>query len=249
MTNYTSKQLLPVYDKPMIYYPLSTLMIAGIKKILIISTAKHLNKFKKLLGDGSEIGINLNYRIQKKPRGIAESFVIAESFIGNNNVCLILWDNIFHGKFISKKLKEAINNLKLGKSTIFSKEVDNPNDFGVIQYDDKNKISKIVEKPQTYISNEVVTGLYFYTNKVCSISKKLVPSDRGELEITEVNNFFLDEKSLEVIKLESDFMWSDTGTFDTLVKTSNFIMNFQKTHNHKIGCIYDVASAFGHVDK
>ena len=241
LTKTISKQLLPVYDKPMVYYPLSTLLRAGIRDILIISTKKDLPRFKNLFGDGSFIGINISYKIQLKPNGIAEAFLIAEDFIGNDNICLILGDNIFHGNNFQNYLNKAINNLNHDFSTIYSVEVKNPEQFGVIEFDKNGKVSSIVEKPIKTNSNRIVSGLYFYTNNVINMSKMLKPSKRGELEITEINNQFLKVGKIKVVNLKSTFFWSDTGTYDSLIKASQYFKDFELIYNKKVACIEEIA--------
>ena len=241
LTKTISKQLLPVYDKPMVYYPLSTLLRAGIRDILIISTKKDLPRFKNLFGDGSFIGINISYKIQLKPNGIAEAFLIAEDFIGNDNICLILGDNIFHGNNFQNYLNKAINNLNHDFSTIYSVQVKNPEQFGVIEFDKNGKVSSIVEKPIKTNSNRIVSGLYFYTNNVINMSKMLKPSKRGELEITEINNQFLKVGKIKVVNLKSTFFWSDTGTYDSLIKASQYFKDFELIYNKKVACIEEIA--------
>tara|TARA_Y100000766_G_C18917304_1_gene613015 strand:- start:16523 stop:17398 length:876 start_codon:yes stop_codon:yes gene_type:complete len=244
----TSKQLLPVYDKPMIYYPLSVFMLAGIKDILIISTDEDVPKFKKLLGSGENLGISISYEIQVKPNGIAESFIIAENFIGNDNVSLILGDNIFHGKdFISNVLK-AKNNLFQGFSSIFGVSVKNPENFGVIEFDDDNNIKKIVEKPQYPKSNFIVSGLYFYTNDVIKFAKKLKPSKRGEKEITDLNNYYLFSDKLKLNLLKSSTSWIDTGTYSSLIKASKFFENYEKKTKKKVACVEEIAFQMGYIN-
>ena len=241
LTKTISKQLLPVYDKPMVYYPLSTLLRAGIRDILIISTKKDLPRFKNLFGDGSFIGINISYKIQLKPNGIAEAFLIAEDFIGNDNICLILGDNIFHGNNFQNYLNTAINNLNHDFSTIYSVQVNNPEQFGVIEFNKNGEVSSIVEKPIKTKSNRIVSGLYFYTNNVINMSKMLKPSKRGELEITEINNLFLKIGKMKVVNLESTFFWSDTGTYDSLIKASQYFKDFEFIYNKKVACIEEIA--------
>ena len=248
LTKTISKQLLPVYDKPMIYYPLSILMMSGIRDILIISTSRDLPRFKNLLKDGNQLGLNLSYIEQSKPNGIAEAFILGEEFIGNNNVCLILGDNIFHGKGFVKLLNEAVANLINGYSSIFSTTVENPNEFGVIEFSKNFKIKKIVEKPENFIGNNIVSGLYFYTNDVIQISKNLKPSKRGELEITEINNCLLNLNSLKVIMLDSSFYWSDTGTYDSLIKASKFFQEYENKTGNKLACIEEIALKLGYIN-
>ena len=245
----TSKQLLPVYDKPMIYYPLSTLMNAGIRDILIISTVKDLPRFKDLLNDGSNIGINITYKAQKEPRGIAEAFIIGADFIKNDNVCLILGDNIFYGKNFDLLLEKAILNFENGFSSIFGVKVDNPNEFGVIEFDSNNKINRIIEKPNKIESNYIVSGLYFYTNNVIEVANNLTPSERGELEITDVNNYYLNEKKLDLFKLDSDFSWLDTGTYNSLIEAAKYFQDLENQTGEKIACIEEIALNLGLIDK
>ena len=249
MTKCISKQLLPVYDKPMIYYPLSILMEAGIKDILIISTKRDLPRFKDIFGNGNKIGLNISYAIQSKPNGIAEAFIIGSNFIGLNNVCLILGDNIFYGKNLTKFLDCALKNLNNNYSTIFGVEVQNPNEFGVIEFSDDNKMNKIVEKPAETESSYIVSGLYFYTNDVVKISESLKPSARGELEITDINNHYLKSKKLELIKLNSSHYWSDVGTYDSLIRTSKFCKQIEDMTGNKISCIEEIALRKGFITR
>ena len=243
-----SKQLLPVYDKPMIYYPLSTFMHAGIRDILIIATSEDLSKFKNLLNDGSEIGLNISYAQQKKPNGIAESLIIGSDFIGKDNVCLILGDNIFHGNNFISLLDKARLNLENNYSTIFGVEVDNPNDFGVIEFDSENKIHNIVEKPDNALSNIIVSGLYYYTNDVVKIANNLKPSSRGELEITDINNHYLYQNKLELVKLDSETSWIDTGTYDSLIRASKYFQDYENKTGKKAACIEEIALNMGYID-
>ena len=214
----SSKQLLQIYDKPMIYYPLSILMLSRIREILIITNPDDQYNFQRLLGDGSEFGISIEYEAQIKPRGIADAFLVAEEFIKGRNVCLILGDNLFHGSGLSEAL---INSKKNTGSTIFTTEVDDPERFGVIEYDDKGKLKEIIEKPQNPKSNEAVTGLYFYDSKVLNFAKKLQPSSRGELEITDLNNIYIKLNEMRVQNFGRGFTWLDTGTADSLLEASN----------------------------
>ena len=245
----TSKQLLPVYDKPMIYYPLSTLLYAGVKDILIISTPKDLPRFRDLFDDGSHLGINISYKEQNNPNGIAEAFLIAENFIKNDNICLILGDNIFHGKNFDKLLNKATKNLEKNYCSIFGKNIDNPSDFGVVEFDDNNYPEKIVEKPKFTNSKTVVTGLYFYTNDVINEAKKLQPSKRGELEITDLNNVFIKKKHLKLIELSSDFSWLDTGTYDSLIRASKYFQNLEYNTGKKYACIEEIVFDLGYISK
>ena len=243
-----SKQLLPVYDKPMIYYPLSVFLKAGIKEILIISTIDDSKKFQKLLGSGKKIGVKISYEIQDKPNGIAESFIIGSEFIGSDNVCLILGDNIFHGKKLPLFLKAAKDNLIRGYSTIFGVEAEQPQNFGVIEFDENNNIVEIVEKPNNPKSNIIVSGLYFYTNEVLTIAKKLKFSNRGEKEITDINNRFLKNKKLKLNKLDKSISWIDTGTYGSLIQASKYFQNYEKKTNKKIGCIEEISYEMGYID-
>jgi glucose-1-phosphate thymidylyltransferase len=233
----------------MIYYPLSTLMNAGIKDIMIISTSEDLPSFKNLLNDGSEIGLNISYSQQKKPNGIAESLIIASDFIGKDNVCLILGDNIFHGNNFISLLDKARLNLEDNCSTIFGVEVDNPNDFGVIEFDSQNKVHNIVEKPDNALSNIIVSGLYYYTNNVVKIAKKLKPSSRGELEITDINNHYLSQNKLRLVTLDSKTSWIDTGTYDSLIQASKYFQDYENKTAKKIACIEEIAFSLGYIDK
>ena len=244
----TSKQLLPVYDKPMIYYPLSVFMLSGINDILIITTNEDLPKYKKLLGDGSQLGINIAYEIQFQPNGIAESFIIGEDFIGDDNVALILGDNIFHGNNFINDLIESKNNLNEGFSSIFGVSVNNPKNFGVIQFDDKKNIVRIIEKPDKPLSNTIVSGLYFYTNDVIKYAKDLKPSKRGEKEITDINNCYLSNKKLKLKLLKDSTSWIDTGTYSSLIKASKYFEDFEKKTKRKAACIEEIAYKLGYIN-
>ena len=244
----TSKQLLPVYDKPMIYYPLSIFMQAEIKDILIISSEHDLPKFKKLLGDGSKLGIKISYKVQFEPNGIAESFIIGEDFICDENVCLMLGDNIFHGDEFISNINTAKKDLSNGYSSIFGVSVQNPESFGVIEFDDKNNIIDISEKPVFAKSNTIVSGLYFYTNDVVKFAKKLKPSERGEKEITDINNFYLSSKKLKLIRLKSNISWIDTGTYSSLIKASRYFENYEIKTGKKAACIEEIAYKMGYID-
>ena len=233
-----SKQLMPIYDKPMIYYPLSTLMQAKIKNVLIITTPHDQALFKKLLSDGKQLGINISYAIQSQPNGIAESFVIGEKFINNDPVALILGDNIFYGYQLDKIL---IKNKKGNFSTIFGYQVNKPEAYGVVEISKENKVKKIVEKPKKPKSNFAVTGMYFYDNNVVSYAKKLKPSNRGELEITDLNNFYLKKNNLRFQLLDSGIAWLDTGTHENLLNAQNFISVVQKRQGVMIGCPEEIA--------
>ncbi|MDB9928590.1 glucose-1-phosphate thymidylyltransferase RfbA, partial [Flavobacteriaceae bacterium] len=247
ITKGVSKQLLPVYDKPMIYYPLSVLMLAGIKEILIISTPEDLPNFNKLLGDGSEIGISLTYKEQPSPDGLAQAFIIGEDFIGNGNVCLILGDNIFYGYGFSGILQNARNNLAEGKSTVFGYYVNDPERYGVAVFDKKGSVTSIEEKPQNPASNYAVVGLYFYTNEVVKIAKNIIPSHRGELEITSVNQEYLRQKKLKVELLGRGFAWLDTGTHDSLMEAGQFVETIEKRQGLKVACLEEIAFRMNYI--
>ena len=239
LTQVISKQLLPVFDKPMIYYPLSTLMLAGIKQIAIITTPQDLPKFKKLLRSGKQWGLKFSYIVQKKPNGIAEAFILAKNFIKDSPSCLILGDNIYHGNNLSNILKEADEDKE--NSTIFTYQVKDPERFGVLNLDKKGKPAKIVEKPKAPKSNLAITGLYFFPKDVVFRAKNLKPSKRGELEITDLNQSYLSDKKLKVKNLNRGFTWMDTGTFDSLLEASNFISLVQNRQNTIVACPEEIA--------
>ena len=249
ITKGVSKQLLPVYDKPMIYYPLSVLMLAGIKEILIISTPEDLPNFNKLLGDGSEIGISLTYKEQPSPDGLAQAFIIGAEFIGTDDVCLVLGDNIFYGHGFSGILQNARNNVAEGKSTVFGYYVNDPERYGVAEYDKKGNVTSIEEKPTDPKSNFAVVGLYFYTNDVVEIAKKIKPSHRGELEITSVNQEYLKQQNLKVELLGRGFAWLDTGTHDSLMEAGQFIETIEKRQGLKVACLEEIAFRMKYIDK
>jgi len=249
ITKGVSKQLLPVYDKPMIYYPLSVLMLAGIKEILIISTPEDLPNFKKLLGNGSEIGISLSYKEQPSPDGLAQAFIIGEDFIGTDSVCLVLGDNIFYGYGFSGILQNAKKNVAEGKSTVFGYYVNDPERYGVAEYDEKGNVTSIEEKPTDPKSNFAVVGLYFYTNEVVEIAKKIKPSHRGELEITSVNQEYLIQQNLKVELLGRGFAWLDTGTHDSLMEAGQFIETIEKRQGLKVACLEEIAYNMNYIDK
>lgn len=242
-----SKQLLPIYDKPMIYYPLSVLMLAGIREILLISTPEDLPQYQRLLGSGEAFGINLNYAIQKRPEGIAQAFIIGEKFLGNSNCCLILGDNIFHGQHFTEKLNRATSREK--GATIFGYLVKDPERFGVISFDAADRPIGIVEKPQKPLSPYAVTGLYFYDNEVTEIAKQLKPSDRGELEITTVNQIYLQRNELYVEKLGRGFAWLDTGTHSSLLEASMYVETIEARQGLKIACLEEIAWRKGWIDE
>ena len=241
ITKGVSKQLLPVYDKPMIYYPLSVLMLAGIQDILIISTPEDLPNFEKLLGDGSEIGLQLSYKEQPSPDGLAQAFIIGEKFIGTDDVCLVLGDNIFYGVGFSGMLQNARKNVAEGKSIVFGYYVNDPERYGVVEFDSKGNVISIEEKPKDPKSNFAVVGLYFYTNDVVQIAKNIQPSKRGELEITSVNQTYLQHKTLKVELLGRGFAWLDTGTHDSLMEAGQFIETIEKRQGLKVACLEEIA--------
>lgn len=236
----TSKQLLPIYDKPMIYYPLSVLMLAGIKDILIISTPQDTPRFEHLLGDGSKFGINLSYAVQPEPKGLAQAFTIGEDFIGEDNVCMILGDNIFYGNGLQEKLYNARKNVENGMATIFGYYVNDPERFGVVEFDENGKAISIEEKPEKPKSNYAATGLYFYDNSVVDFAKNLKPSARGELEITDINKIYLEREKLSVETLGRGFSWLDTGTFESLNEASNFV-KLNQSNGQMISCLEEIA--------
>ena len=244
ITKGISKQLLPIYDKPMIYYPISTLMLADIKDILIITTPEEQAMFKRLLGDGSDFGVNLQYAVQEKPNGIAEAFIIGEEFIGADDVCLILGDNIFHGPGMTKMFKSAAENAKNGIATVFGYHVNDPERYGVVEFEKDGKlyaVKSIEEKPKEPKSNYAVVGLYFYPNEVVNVSKNVTPSQRGELEITEVNNRFLKYNMLALNLFDRGCAWLDTGTFESLSEASNYIETIQNRQGLKVACLEEIA--------
>lgn len=246
LTMVTSKQLLPIYDKPMIYYPLSILMNAGIKDILIISTPEDTPRFESLLQDGSQFGINLSYKVQPSPDGLAQAFIIGEEFIGDDSVAMVLGDNIFHGHGLTKRLKAAA--AKEVGATVFGYYVEDPERFGVVEFDKDGKAISLEEKPEQPKSNYAVTGLYFYDNKVVEYAKNLKPSPRGELEITDLNRIYLENGELDVTLLGQGFTWLDTGTHESLVDATNFVHTIE-THSHrKIGCLEEIAYLNGWID-
>ena len=239
ITKGISKQLIPVYDKPMIYYPLSTLMLAGIRDILVISTPEYTPLFESLLGDGSDFGINLSYKVQERPNGLAEAFILGKEFIGSDSVCLILGDNIYYGSGLSKQLQEAAK--KEDGATVFGYHVNDPERFGVVEFDENMHALSIEEKPEHPKSNYAVTGLYFYDNDVVEIAENLKPSDRGELEITDVNKEYLRRGKLDVKVMGRGYAWLDTGTHDSMLEAASFISTIQKRQNLKVACLEEIA--------
>ena len=250
LTMVTSKQLLPVYDKPMIYYPMSVLMNAGIRDILIISTPQDTPRFEELFGDGHQFGIHLTYAVQPSPDGLAQAFIIGEEFIGDSSVVMILGDNIFAGHGLKKRLKAAVNNAESGAgATVFGYYVDDPERFGIVEFNEEGKAISIEEKPQVPKSNYCVTGLYFYDNRVVNYAKELKPSARGELEITDLNRIYLEQGDLNVELLGQGFTWLDTGTHESLVDATNFVKTMESHQHRKIGCLEEIAYLNGWISK
>ncbi len=248
ITKGVSKQLLPIYDKPMIYYPLSVLMLAGIREILIISTEEDTPRFEKLLGDGKWLGIDLKYKVQPEPKGLAQAFTIGEEFIGRECVAMVLGDNIFYGDGLQRKLEEAKAEAMMGNATIFGYRVKDPERFGVVEFDDDGNAISIEEKPKYPKSNYAATGLYFYDNRVVEYAKNLKPSPRGELEITDINKIYLEDRTLKVETLGRGYSWLDTGTQESLLQASNFIRNIQE-NGLMVGCIEEIAYLNGWISK
>ena len=250
LTMVTSKQLLPIYDKPMIYYPLSVLMNAGIRDILIISTPQDTPRFEALLGDGHQFGVQLSYKVQPSPDGLAQAFIIGEEFIGDDSVAMVLGDNIFFGHGLNKRLKAAVENAETGKgATVFGYYVDDPERFGIVEFDSEGKAISIEEKPEKPKSNYCVTGLYFYDNKVVEYAKGLTPSARGELEITDLNRIYLENNALNVELLGQGFTWLDTGTHESLVDATNFVKTVETHQHRKIACLEEIAYLNGWISK
>ena len=250
LTMVTSKQLLPIYDKPMIYYPMSVLMNAGIRDILIISTPQDTPRFEELLGDGHQFGVHLTYAVQPSPDGLAQAFIIGEEFIGNDTVAMVLGDNIFAGHGLKKRLKAAVKNAESGEgATVFGYYVDDPERFGIVEFDHEGKAISIEEKPEHPKSNYCVTGLYFYDNRVVEYAKNLKPSARGELEITDLKRIYLEKGELNVELLGQGFTWLDTGTHESLVEATNFVKTMESHQHRKIGCLEEIAYLNGWITK
>ena len=249
LTMVTSKQLLPIYDKPMIYYPMSVLMSAGIREILIISTAQDLPRFQELLGDGSRFGLQLSYAVQPSPDGLAQAFLIGEDFIGTDAVAMILGDNIFSGHGLKKRLQTAVGRAKDGMATIFGYYVDDPERFGIVEFDSDGNAVSIEEKPKQPKSNYCVTGLYFYDNRVVEYAKRLKPSKRGELEITDLNRMYLEQGSLKVEVMGQGFTWLDAGTHESLTDATNFVKTVETHQHRKIGCLEEIAYGNGWISR
>lgn len=249
LTKVTSKQLLPVYDKPMIYYPLSTLMLAGIRDILIISTPQDTPRFQELLEDGTHFGINLSYAIQPSPDGLAQAFIIGEEFIGDEACAMVLGDNIFYGSEFAKRLKNIAQNAESGIATVFGYYVNDPERFGIVEFDENNNVISVEEKPKKPKSNYAITGLYFYPRGVAEMAKKVCPSERGELEITSLNEMYLKKKNLNVELLGRGYAWLDTGTIDSLLEASEFVHMIEKRQGVKISALEEIAYRYGWIDK
>ena len=249
LTMVTSKQLLPVYDKPMIYYPISTLMLAGIQDILIISTPEDTPRFENLLGDGSQFGIKLSYKVQPSPDGLAQAFLIGEDFIGDDACAMVLGDNIFYGNGFGKILREAAENAENGRATVFGYHVEDPERFGIVEFDENGKVISVEEKPAQPKSNYAITGLYFYNKEVVAEAKKVKPSARGELEITTLNDQYLQRGLLDVKLLGRGFAWLDTGTMDSLVEAANFVQMVEKRQSIKISALEEIAYRNGWISK
>lgn len=249
LTRVTSKQLLPIYDKPMIYYPLSTLMLAGIRDIMIISTPDDTPRFEALLGNGKDFGLHLEYAVQPYPGGLAQAFIIGEKFIGSDDVCMVLGDNVFYGNGLKRSLERAVSNLKKRKATVFGYYVQDPERFGVVEFDNEGKVVSIEEKPEHPKSNYAVVGLYFYPNDIIKVAKSIRPSSRGELEITSVNQEYLSRGSLDVITFGRGFTWLDTGTHESLADATAFVRMIEQHQGLKISCIEEIAYTNGWIGK
>ena len=249
LTMVTSKQLLPVYDKPMIYYPLSTLMLAGIRDILIISTPTDLPNFERLLGDGSQFGIHLSYKVQPSPDGLAQAFLLGEEFIGDDCCAMVLGDNIFYGSGFRARLKQAAVDAQQGRASIFGYYVNDPERFGIVEFDENGKVISVEEKPQHPKSNYCITGLYFYDNRVVDMAKRVKPSARGELEITDLNRFYLEDGTLNVQLLSRGYAWLDTGTMDSLVDAADFVRTIETRQGSQIAALEEIAFTEGWIDR
>ena len=249
LTMVTSKQLLPVYDKPMIYYPLSTLMLAGIRDILIISTPTDLPNFERLLGDGSQFGIHLSYKVQPSPDGLAQAFLLGEEFIGDDCCAMVLGDNIFYGSGFRARLKQAAADAQQGRASIFGYYVNDPERFGIVEFDENGKVISVEEKPQHPKSNYCITGLYFYDNRVVDMAKRVKPSARGELEITDLNRFYLEDGTLNVQLLSRGYAWLDTGTMDSLVDAADFVRTIETRQGSQIAALEEIAFTEGWIDR
>ena len=250
VTKAISKQLLPIYDKPMVYYPISVLMLAGIRDILIISTPEDISKFENLLSDGSQFGVNFSYKIQPSPDGLAQAFILGEDFIGNDSAALVLGDNVFYGQSFSRTLQNAVNRVETsGGATVFGYRVRDPQRFGVVEFDENGKALSIEEKPKNPKSNYAVTGLYFYDNKVVEYAKNLKPSSRGELEITDLNNIYLKNNKLHVELLGRGFAWLDTGTHESLLQAGQYVQTVENNQGIKIACLEEIAYNMGFLKK
>ena len=249
LTMVTSKQLLPVYDKPMIYYPLSTLMLAGIRDIIIISTPTDLPNFERLLGDGSQFGIHLSYKVQPSPDGLAQAFLLGEEFIGDDCCAMVLGDNIFYGSGFRARLKQAAADAQQGRASIFGYYVNDPERFGIVEFDENGKVISVEEKPQHPKSNYCITGLYFYDNRVVDMAKRVKPSARGELEITDLNRFYLEDGTLNVQLLSRGYAWLDTGTMDSLVDAADFVRTIETRQGSQIAALEEIAFNEGWIDR
>ena len=249
LTMVTSKQLLPVYDKPMIYYPLSTLMLAGIQDILIISTPEDTPRFESLLGDGSQFGVKLSYKVQPSPDGLAQAFILGDAFIGDEPCAMVLGDNIFYGSGFRARLKQAAADAQQGRASIFGYYVNDPERFGIVEFDENGKVISVEEKPQHPKSNYCITGLYFYDNRVVDMAKRVKPSARGELEITDLNRFYLEDGTLNVQLLSRGYAWLDTGTMDSLVDAADFVRTIETRQGSQIAALEEIAFTEGWIDR
>ena len=250
VTKVASKQLMPIYDKPMVYYPLSTLMLAGIRDILIISTPEDTPKYESLLGDGTQLGLNISYKVQPSPDGLAQAFILGDTFIGNDDVCLILGDNVFYGGRLPERLKDSVQEVKSNQNAVvFGYFVNDPERYGVVEFDTDGNVVSIEEKPEKPKSNYAVSGLYFYPNDVVQVAKNQKPSPRGELEITDVNKHYLEANRLKVEQMGRGYAWLDTGTHDSLLEASQFVQTLEKRQGMKISCIEEIAYRMDYIDK